>query len=75
MARRKSKWKMWLNWISWVLLIVGGLNWGLIGGFDYNLVQQLLGNFPIIVDTVYVAVGLSAFWAIISVFMKSMRMK
>lgn len=51
--------------ISWILLVVGGLNWGLvgIGGFmekDWNIVHMLLGTWPQVEWVVYILVGLSA---------------
>ncbi|MDA1197052.1 MAG: DUF378 domain-containing protein [Nanoarchaeota archaeon] len=42
------------------LTIIGGLNWGLIGLFNFNLVQTLLGSIPLVEKIVYIAVGLSA---------------
>ena len=46
--------------IALTLLIVGGLNWGLIGLFNYNLVDSLFGNATWISRTVYAIVGASA---------------
>lgn len=37
-----------LDTIALVLLIVGGINWGLIGFFQFNLVGSLLGDFSIL---------------------------
>lgn len=45
---------------AWVLVIIGAINWGLMGLFDFNLVDTLLGNWPIVERVVYVLVGLSA---------------
>jgi uncharacterized protein len=52
-------------WIAWVLLIIGGLNWGLvgIGGFansNWNVVNLLLGAWPAVEWIVYILVGISA---------------
>jgi uncharacterized membrane protein YuzA (DUF378 family) len=59
-----------LDWIALVLLIVGGLNWGLWGLFEYDLVAELLGggdSAATLPKIVYILVGLSAIWvAIIS---------
>lgn len=44
----------------WFFLIIGGLNWGLIGAFDYDLVDALFGAWTWLVDLVYILVGLSA---------------
>lgn len=45
---------------AWWLLVVGGLNWGLVGLFNWNLVEVLFGAWPMLVKLVYVLVGLSA---------------
>ena len=54
-----------LHMIAFLLVIVGALNWGIIGiggfaNFDGNVVKMLLGSFPMIERLVYVLVGLSA---------------
>ncbi len=50
-----------LHMITFTLLVVGGLNWLLVGLFDYNLVASL--GLPMgIVRAVYVLVGVSAVW-------------
>ena len=49
-----------LNLITLVLLIVGGLNWGLVGLLDFDLVAALFGEMSAISRVVYVLVGLSA---------------
>ncbi|NSW73258.1 DUF378 domain-containing protein [bacterium] len=54
-----------LDVIVAVLLVVGGLNWGLVGLFDFDLVATLFGTIPVIQKTVYVLVGLSAIYQII----------
>lgn len=46
--------------IAFILLIVGGLNWGLIGLFKYNLVEAIFGTMPSLVMIIYILVGLSA---------------
>lgn len=42
------------------LIIIGGLNWGLVGFFDYNLVDALFGEGSAVARVVYALVGLSA---------------
>ena len=49
-----------LHMVAFTLLVIGGLNWGLIGLFKYDLVMSLLGGYPSLVTLVYVLVGLSA---------------
>lgn len=53
-----------LDWIAMVLMIVGGLNWGLVGLFDFNLVAALFGSQTPLSRVVYVVVGLSALYSI-----------
>ncbi len=54
-----------LDWVAIVLLVIGGLNWGLVA-FGYNLVEMLLGSIPLLMKTVYGLVGLSAIYSIFS---------
>lgn len=51
-----------LNWITVILVIVGGLNWGLVGAANYNLVDSLLGVGTAASALVYDLVGLSAIY-------------
>ncbi len=46
--------------VAFILLVVGGLNWGLVGILDFDLVDYLLGRWQIVADLVYVLVGISA---------------
>ena len=51
--------------LSALLLVIGGLNWGLVGlggfaGKDWNVVHMLLGGWPSVEWIVYILVGLSA---------------
>lgn len=54
-----------VNIITLVLLIVGGLNWGLVGLFDFDLVATLFGEMSALSRIVYILVGVSALWQII----------
>lgn len=51
--------------ITFILLIIGGLNWGL-SAFGWNVVEKLLGSWPSVVTIVYVLVGLSAIYEIVT---------
>lgn len=53
-----------LDWIAMVLLIVGGLNWGLVGLFQYDLVAALFGTNMPFTRVVYAVVGLAALYSI-----------
>lgn len=56
-----------LDWIAWILVIVGGLNWGLIGLFSFNLVNFLFGSIELLERAIYTIVGLSALYGIITI--------
>ncbi len=54
-----------LHMIAFLLLVVGGINWGLVGlgmflGGDWNLVNMILGSMPMLESLVYLLVGVSA---------------
>ena len=51
-----------------VLVIIGGLNWGLIGLFNYDLVAMIFGNMSFLSKLVYDLVGLSAIYVLIPLF-------
>ena len=53
-----------LDWIAMVLLIVGGINWGLVGLADFDLVATLFGDGSALSRIVYVLVGLAALYSI-----------
>jgi uncharacterized membrane protein YuzA (DUF378 family) len=55
-----------LNIISLILLIVGGLNWLLVGLFEFDLVAAIFGGqTALLAKIVYILVGLSALWQLI----------
>ncbi len=51
--------------ITLILVIIGGINWGLIGAFEYNLVNAIFGGVPVLERIIYILVGLSALWQLI----------
>lgn len=51
-----------LGWVAFVLVIIGGLNWGLVGAFGFDLVATLFGDMSTVSRVVYVLVGLSAIY-------------
>lgn len=50
-----------LDTVALALVIIGGLNWGLVGIADFNLVSALLGT-GIIAKVIYIVVGLAALY-------------
>jgi len=56
--------KTWIDWIALVLVILGGLNWG-VYAFIYNdVVDFLFGSIPALAKTVYALIALSALYLI-----------
>ena len=47
-----------------ILVIIGAINWGLIGLFNFNLVDTLFGEMSMISKIVYMLVGISGLWSI-----------
>lgn len=54
----------WVGTIAIVLLIVGGLNWALVGLFNFDLVAAIFGSLSLLSRIVYVLVGLAAIYAL-----------
>ena len=55
-----------INLITLVLVIVGGINWGLVGLAQFDLVAAIFGGQDaLLARVVYVLVGLSALWQIV----------
>ena len=50
--------------IALALVIIGAINWGLIGIFNFNLVDTIFGAMFIINRIIYILVGISGLWAI-----------
>ena len=50
--------------IALVLIIIGAINWGLVGIFNFNLVDAIFGTMSIISRIIYALVGISGLWAI-----------
>jgi len=53
-----------IDWIAVILVIVGGLNWGLVGAFNFDLVATIFGAMSALSRIVYVLVGLAALYLI-----------
>lgn len=59
----------WIDWIVMILIVVGGLNWGLVGFFQYDLVATIFGDESTMARIVYDLVGLAALYQIVRVVM------
>ena len=65
-----------MDWVVWILLFVGGLNWGLVGFFNYDPVANIFGGgdmTAMVPRVIYALVGLAALWSLFSVFMKGSK--
>ncbi len=49
-----------LNLIAVILVVIGGLNWGLVGLFGFDLVATIFGDMSMLSKVVYILVGISA---------------
>ncbi len=56
--------------IALLLMVIGAINWGLIGLFNFNLVDTIFGTASLISRIIYVLVGVSGLWGIKLLFDK-----
>jgi uncharacterized membrane protein YuzA (DUF378 family) len=54
-----------LGWIAVIIVVIGGLNWGLIGLLNVDLVAAIFGAMSILSRLIYIIVGLSAIYVLI----------
>ncbi len=59
-----------IDTIALILVIIGAINWGLVGIFNFNLVDAIFGAMSIISRIIYILVGISGLWAIKLLFDK-----
>lgn len=60
-----------IDTIALILIIIGAINWGLIGIFNFNLVDTLLGTMSVLSQIIYTLVGISGLWGIKLLFDKN----
>ena len=53
-----------IDMVAYVLIILGAINWGLVGAFKLDLVQLILGTTPALVQLVYILIGLSGLYGV-----------
>lgn len=53
-----------LDKIALLLIIIGAINWGLIGFFKFNLVDSIFGTMSVLSRIIYSLVGISGLWGI-----------
>ncbi len=49
-----------LKWMTYSLIVIGAINWGLIGAFNFDLVSFLFGEMTVLTRIVYATVGACA---------------
>ena len=59
-----------IDTIALILIIIGAINWGLIGFFNFNLVSAIFGEMSIVSRVIYALVGISGLWGIKLLFDK-----
>jgi len=57
-----------LGWITIILVIVGAINWGLVGILEVDLVDTIFGSISWLATIVYILVGLSGIWELAMLF-------
>jgi len=53
-----------LDYIALILVVIGAINWGLIGFFDFDLVRVIFGDMTLVSRIVYALVGVSGLYAL-----------
>lgn len=61
------------DWIALVLVVVGGLNWGLVGLLNLDVVRAVFGTIPVLEQIVYIIIGLGAVYMIYAAAMKKKK--
>jgi uncharacterized protein len=56
----------WLKKIAALLVLVGALNWGMIGLFSFNAVAEIFGSMTTLTHVLYSLIGLSGIWMLLS---------
>ncbi len=62
-----------MNIVALILMIVGALNWLLVGIFRFNLVTWIFGASSVVTAILYVLVGLGGIWGIVMLFQRNVR--
>ncbi len=62
-----------MNVVALILMIAGALNWGLIGFFDFNLVDAIFGVGSLLSSIIYALVGVAGLWGIVMLFQRNVR--
>lgn len=58
----------WLDIVALILIIIGGINWGLVGFFNFNLITFIFGSASIVSRIIFAVVGLAAIYSLVLFF-------
>lgn len=53
-----------IDWVAFLLVVVGGINWGLIGFLSFDLVATIFAFAPIVARVIYCVVGVAAVYSL-----------
>ncbi len=62
-----------MNCIALILMIIGALNWGLVGIFQWNLVSAIFGPASVVSRIIYILVALAGIWGVVMLFQRNVR--
>ena len=58
-----------VDWIAYILVVIGAVNWGLMGiKLEWNVVEMIFGFNATVLRIVYILVGLSGLWVLMKLF-------
>lgn len=57
-----------LDWAAWIFVIIGALNWGLVGLFKFDVVQVIFSTSPVLGRILYVFVGAAGLYWLLKLF-------
>ncbi|MDD3222237.1 MAG: DUF378 domain-containing protein [Clostridia bacterium] len=55
----------WLDIVSLILIIIGAINWGLIGFFNLDLVSTIFGTMSMITRIIFAVVGIAGIYSLV----------
>lgn len=62
-----------MNVIALILMIIGAVNWGLVGLFRFDLVAAIFGTATVVSRIIYTVVGVAGIWGIVMLFQRNVR--
>lgn len=57
-----------IDWVALVLVVVGAINWGLVGAFGWNLVEKIAGVGSIVARIIYDVIGIAGLYSIYALY-------